>query len=77
MSGLVEPNAVEVMKRDLMPLCRLITPNLIELAVLAGSELAVNDEEALRQGRRLLAAGPRHCSSRADMRRGQHQQTCC
>jgi hydroxymethylpyrimidine/phosphomethylpyrimidine kinase len=74
MSGLVEPNAVEVMKRDLMP---LFTPNLIELAVLAGSELAVNDEEALRQGRRLLAAGPRHCSSRADMLRGQHQQTCC
>jgi len=74
MSDLVEPNAVEVMKRDLMP---LFTPNLIELAVPAGSELAVNDEEALRQGRRLLAAGPRHCSSRADMRRGQDQQTCC
>ncbi|AZO29658.1 hydroxymethylpyrimidine/phosphomethylpyrimidine kinase [Mesorhizobium sp. M1B.F.Ca.ET.045.04.1.1] len=53
---LVEPNAIDVMKRDLMPLCRLVTPNLIELAVLTGS--AVNDEEVLRQGRRLLAAGP-------------------
>lgn len=56
---LVEPNAVDVMKRDLMPLCRLVTPNLVELAVLTGSGLAVDDEEVLRQGRRLLAAGPR------------------
>ncbi|WP_192255821.1 hydroxymethylpyrimidine/phosphomethylpyrimidine kinase [Mesorhizobium silamurunense] len=56
---LVEPNAVDVMKRDLMPLCRLVTPNLVELAVLTGSELAVNDEDMLRQGRRLLAAGSR------------------
>ncbi|RWK19228.1 MAG: hydroxymethylpyrimidine/phosphomethylpyrimidine kinase [Mesorhizobium sp.] len=56
---LVEPNAVDLMKRDLMPLCRLVTPNLIELAVLTGSDLAANDEDMLRQGRRLLAAGPR------------------
>ncbi|MDX8444881.1 hydroxymethylpyrimidine/phosphomethylpyrimidine kinase [Mesorhizobium captivum] len=56
---LVEPNAIDVMKRDLMPLCRLVTPNLVELAVLTGSELAVSDEDVLRQGRRLLAAGPR------------------
>ncbi|MFC3321387.1 hydroxymethylpyrimidine/phosphomethylpyrimidine kinase [Mesorhizobium cantuariense] len=56
---LVEANAIDVMKRDLIPLCRLVTPNLIELAVLTGSELAVDDEDTLRQGRRLLAAGPR------------------
>ncbi|RAZ72945.1 hydroxymethylpyrimidine/phosphomethylpyrimidine kinase [Mesorhizobium atlanticum] len=56
---LVEPNAIEVMKRDLTPLCRLVTPNLMELAVLTGSDLAVDDEDTLRQGRRLLAAGPR------------------
>ncbi|RWB21743.1 MAG: hydroxymethylpyrimidine/phosphomethylpyrimidine kinase [Mesorhizobium sp.] len=55
---LVEPNAIDVMKRDLMPLCRLVTPNLVELAVLTGSELAVSDEDVLRLGRRLLAAGP-------------------
>ncbi|RUU12891.1 hydroxymethylpyrimidine/phosphomethylpyrimidine kinase [Mesorhizobium sp. USDA-HM6] len=56
---LVEPNAIDVMKRDLMPLCRLVTPNLIELAVLTDSELAENDEDVLRQGKQLLAAGPR------------------
>ncbi|RWA67352.1 MAG: hydroxymethylpyrimidine/phosphomethylpyrimidine kinase [Mesorhizobium sp.] len=55
---LVEPNAVDIMKCDLMPLCRLVTPNLNELAALTGSQLAVNDEDMLRQGRRLLAAGP-------------------
>lgn len=58
-TSLVEPDAVGVMKRDLMPLCRLVTPNLVELAVLTGSELAANDEDMLRQGRQLLAAGPR------------------
>ncbi|BCM20269.1 hydroxymethylpyrimidine/phosphomethylpyrimidine kinase [Mesorhizobium sp. J8] len=55
---LLEPGAIGVLKRDLMPLCRLVTPNLVELAILTGSDLAVDDDDALRQGRRLLAAGP-------------------
>ncbi|MGX5802072.1 hydroxymethylpyrimidine/phosphomethylpyrimidine kinase [Bradyrhizobium sp. Arg314] len=55
---LLQARAIGVMKRDLMPLCRLVTPNLIELAILTGSELAGDDDDALRQGRRLLAAGP-------------------
>ncbi|WP_214470449.1 hydroxymethylpyrimidine/phosphomethylpyrimidine kinase [Mesorhizobium sp. dw_380] len=56
---LLEPAAIGVLKRDLMPLCRLVTPNLVELAILTGAELAADDEDVLRQGRRLLAAGPR------------------
>ncbi|CDX53722.1 Phosphomethylpyrimidine kinase [Mesorhizobium plurifarium] len=55
---LVEPSAIDIMKRDLIPLCHLVTPNLIELATLTGSDLAVDDDDALRQGRLLLAAGP-------------------
>ncbi|MEI9402599.1 hydroxymethylpyrimidine/phosphomethylpyrimidine kinase [Mesorhizobium argentiipisi] len=55
---LLEANAIGAMKRDLMPLCRLVTPNLIELAALVGSELAADDDDALQQGKRLLAAGP-------------------
>ncbi|MGX9147844.1 hydroxymethylpyrimidine/phosphomethylpyrimidine kinase [Mesorhizobium sp. 128a] len=55
---LLEVGAIGAMKRDLMPLCRLVTPNLIELAVLVGSETAADDDEALRQGKRLLTAGP-------------------
>ncbi|AZO32024.1 MULTISPECIES: hydroxymethylpyrimidine/phosphomethylpyrimidine kinase [unclassified Mesorhizobium] len=54
---LLEAGATAVMKRNLMPLCRLVTPNLIELALLVGSELAVDDDGALLQGHELLAAG--------------------
>ncbi len=55
---LLKANALSVMKSDLMPHCYLVTPNLIELALLTGSEPAVDDEDVLRQGKRLLAAGP-------------------
>ncbi|TIX36483.1 MAG: hydroxymethylpyrimidine/phosphomethylpyrimidine kinase, partial [Mesorhizobium sp.] len=56
--ALLEAGAIAVMKRDLMPLCCLVTPNLPELALLIGSELAVDENGALQQGQRLLAAGP-------------------
>ncbi|UVK54573.1 hydroxymethylpyrimidine/phosphomethylpyrimidine kinase [Mesorhizobium sp. AR02] len=55
--ALLEAGAIAVMKRNLMPLCRLVTPNLIELALLVGSELAVDEDGALLQGQELLAAG--------------------
>ncbi|MER8437330.1 hydroxymethylpyrimidine/phosphomethylpyrimidine kinase [Mesorhizobium sp. M1312] len=55
--ALLEAGAIAVMKRDLMPLCRLVTPNLIELALLGGSDLAVDEDGALQQAHRLLAAG--------------------
>jgi hydroxymethylpyrimidine/phosphomethylpyrimidine kinase len=54
--ALLEAGAIGVMKRDLMPLCHLVTPNLIELAVLAGSPPAVDEDEVLQQGQQLLAA---------------------
>lgn len=56
--ALLEAGAIAVMKRDLMPLCCLVMPNLPELALLIGSELAVDEDGALQQGQRLLAAGP-------------------
>ncbi|MER9707837.1 hydroxymethylpyrimidine/phosphomethylpyrimidine kinase [Mesorhizobium sp. M0204] len=55
--ALLEASAIPMMKQDLMPLCRIVTPNLIELALLAGSELAVDEVGALQQGQQLLAAG--------------------
>ncbi|PZV37918.1 hydroxymethylpyrimidine/phosphomethylpyrimidine kinase [Mesorhizobium kowhaii] len=55
--ALLEAGAIAVMKRNLMPLFRLVTPNLIELALLVGSELAVDEDGALLQGQELLAAG--------------------
>ncbi|WP_404926255.1 hydroxymethylpyrimidine/phosphomethylpyrimidine kinase [Mesorhizobium sp. ORM16] len=56
--ALLEADAIAAMKRDLMPLCCIVTPNLPELALLIGSELAVDENGALQQGQRLLAAGP-------------------
>ncbi|MES0038143.1 hydroxymethylpyrimidine/phosphomethylpyrimidine kinase [Mesorhizobium sp. M0046] len=55
--ALLEASAIPIMKQHLMPLCRIVTPNLIELALLAGSELAVDEVGALQQGQQLLAAG--------------------
>ncbi|MFK0690095.1 hydroxymethylpyrimidine/phosphomethylpyrimidine kinase [Mesorhizobium sp. IMUNJ 23033] len=54
--ALLEAGAIAVMKRNLMPLCRLVTPNLIELALLVGAELAVDEDGAVWQGQGLLAA---------------------
>lgn len=53
---LLEAGAIAAMKRSLMPLCRLVTPNLTELALLVGSEPVVDEDGAVKQGRELLAA---------------------
>ncbi|MES0002444.1 hydroxymethylpyrimidine/phosphomethylpyrimidine kinase [Mesorhizobium sp. M0051] len=55
--ALLEAGAIAAMKRDLMPLCRLVTPNLIELALLVGLEPAVDEDGAVWQGQELLVAG--------------------
>lgn len=43
----------------LMPLCRLVTPNLPELALLTESEPAKNEGEAVRQANMLVGQGAR------------------
>lgn len=54
---LLAPDAVEALKRRLMPLARVVTPNLPEAAALLGLPAAA-DEEAIRaQAERLLALG--------------------
>lgn len=55
--ALLDARAIAAMKRDLMPLCRLVTPNLIELAHLVGLEPAVDEDGAVWQGQELLVAG--------------------
>ncbi|MER8458362.1 hydroxymethylpyrimidine/phosphomethylpyrimidine kinase [Mesorhizobium sp. M1300] len=54
--ALLDARAIAAMKRDLMPLCRLVTPNLIELGLLVGTEPVADENGALRQGQELLAA---------------------
>ena len=55
---LVEPDALELLRKRLMPLCALVTPNIPETELLSGCPIRTpgDREEA---GRRILAEGAR------------------
>jgi hydroxymethylpyrimidine/phosphomethylpyrimidine kinase len=53
---LLAPEAVDAIKRRLLPLAILVTPNLPEAAILLGSQQARNEEEMVAQGKALLGA---------------------
>lgn len=55
--SLLEIDAIGYLKADLMPFCTLVTPNLIELALLCDTETATNDEALAKQAQRLVADG--------------------
>lgn len=52
---LLETEAIALLKSNLMPLCTLVTPNLIELAMLCGCEPAANDDAPAVQAQHLVA----------------------
>lgn len=55
--ALLPRDAVDLMRRQLMPLCILVTPNLVELAILT-NEAPAGDEAAMeRQARAVLDTG--------------------
>ncbi|MGN6583908.1 MAG: bifunctional hydroxymethylpyrimidine kinase/phosphomethylpyrimidine kinase, partial [Rhizobiaceae bacterium] len=54
---LLEREAVDAIRRELLPLAIVATPNLPEAAILAGSEIARSEEEMERQALRILDAG--------------------
>jgi hydroxymethylpyrimidine/phosphomethylpyrimidine kinase len=54
---LLAPEAVEALRRKLIPLAALITPNLPEAAALLGEAVASGEAAIESQGRRLLAMG--------------------
>lgn len=54
---LLAPNAVDSLRRSLLPHVSLITPNLPEAAVLLDAPHAANEKEMKEQGRALLALG--------------------
>lgn len=56
---LLAPDAIEAVRRDLIPLAEIITPNLHEAARLLGTEMASSLEAMEEQGRRLLDLGCR------------------
>ncbi len=56
---LLAPDAIEVLKRVLIPRALLITPNLPEAAALLDAPLAVTEAQMQEQAERLLALGAR------------------
>lgn len=56
---LLRPEAVDALRRELVPLATLITPNLAEAAILLGSSKAESEAQMLDQARALLALGCR------------------
>ncbi|UHC15999.1 bifunctional hydroxymethylpyrimidine kinase/phosphomethylpyrimidine kinase [Methylobacterium currus] len=56
---LLADDAVEALRRKLLPHAAVLTPNLPEAAVLLGEGVAGTEAAMLDQGRRLLALGPR------------------
>jgi hydroxymethylpyrimidine/phosphomethylpyrimidine kinase len=56
---LLVPEAVETLRRALLPRALLVTPNLPEAAALLGEGVAQTDAAVMGQAERILALGPR------------------
>ena len=56
---LLAPEAIEVLRKVLMPMALVITPNLPEAAALLETAVAKNETEMQAQGEKLLALGAR------------------
>lgn len=54
---LLAPQAVDTIKKRLLPIVSLITPNLPEAAALLNTDMAANEQQMLEQGKALLAMG--------------------
>jgi len=67
--ALLQPKAVEVLRRALIPKAIVITPNLLEAAALLDAPLATNEVEMRTQAGRLLALG-----AKAVLIKGGHAQ---
>lgn len=59
-SVLLAPDAVEALRRELIPRALVVTPNLPEAAVLTGAGVARNEREMDIQAREILALGARN-----------------
>ena len=56
---LLAPDAVEALRRELIPMADVVTPNLHEAAALSGATLARDEDEMELQARHILTLGPR------------------
>ncbi|MEK1886725.1 MAG: bifunctional hydroxymethylpyrimidine kinase/phosphomethylpyrimidine kinase [Phyllobacterium sp.] len=55
---LLDPNAIDALKRQLFPKAMVVTPNLAEAALLTGMPVAENADQMLQQAELLLELGP-------------------
>ena len=67
---LLAPEAVEVLKRELIPRALVVTPNLHEAAALTDTPLAQNEDEMRAQAQALIAIG-----AKAVLIKGGHAQS--
>jgi hydroxymethylpyrimidine/phosphomethylpyrimidine kinase len=67
--ALLQPKAIEELRRALIPKARVITPNLLEAAALLDGPLATNEVEMRVQAERLLTLG-----AKAVLIKGGHAQ---
>ena len=56
---LLADDAIDVLRRELIPRALIVTPNLAEAAALTGANLARNEREMETQAREILSLGPR------------------
>jgi hydroxymethylpyrimidine/phosphomethylpyrimidine kinase len=54
---LLAPDAIDALKRELIPRARIVTPNLPEAAALLDTTIAADDDEMVAQAKRILALG--------------------
>jgi hydroxymethylpyrimidine/phosphomethylpyrimidine kinase len=54
---LLHEDAIETLRRELLPLAAIVTPNLPEAALLTGTQMATTEKEITRQAEAILKAG--------------------
>ena len=54
---LISDHAIDALRRELIPMALVVTPNLPEAAVLSGASIARNEDEMIIQARALLRHG--------------------
>jgi hydroxymethylpyrimidine kinase/phosphomethylpyrimidine kinase len=70
--SLLEIDAIGPVKTDLMSLCTLVTPNLIELALLCDAETATTEDALAKQSQHLVLDGARAVLVKGGHAEGRH-----